>query len=334
MAQIAVIVTPPGYVASLGAMIDAHARLGEVFATNEALGDYAQMETALRIAPADGGQIALVGGRRFPADCQLDDLADLRLIYLPSFQLPDPDDLPEVLARFDGLHGWLRDRAAEGIAIGACGASAFHLAAAGLLDGAPCAVPPRLVGIARRLFPRVEGDDNASIRRAGNLWTCSRDADNPALVARLFAEGFSLTLGRSIAMREPPGEAAGPLSAPLDPLVARAQLWIRERFTRHFRIADLARDLGVSHQSLIRRFRDAGSASPREFVQRTRIDAAASMLAETSRSVTEIAQLVGYADVPSFRQVFVRLTGVTPGAWRKRHRIARRRLTSGGEIRL
>lgn len=324
MAQIAVIVTPPGYVASLGAMVDAHARLGEVFATNAALGDYARMQTALMIAPARSGGIELVGARRFPADCQLEQLGDPRIVYLPAFQLPDPDHLPQVLGHCAALHAWLRARAAEGIAIGACGASAFHLAAAGLLDGQPCAVPPRLVGAMRRLFPRVQADVDAAIRRTDNLWTCSRDADNAALVARLFAEGFSLTLGRSIAMREPPGDAAGPLSAPLDPLVARAQLWIRERFTRSFRIADLARDLGVSHQSLIRRFRDAGSASPRAFVQRTRIDAAASMLAETSRSVTEIAQLVGYADVPSFRQVFVRLTGATPGAWRKRHRAARR----------
>lgn len=324
MAEIGVIVTPPGYVASLGAMIDAHARLGEVFATNAALGDYARMETRLRIAPAREGAIELVGGRRFPADCQMEDLARARIVYLPSFQLPDPEELALRLAEFAPLHAWLKDVAARDIVIGACGAAVFHLCAAGLLDGQPCAVPPRLVGIMRRLFPRVEADVDGQVRRAGNLWTCSRDADNAGLVARLFAEGFSMTLGRSIAAREPPGEAAGPLAAPLDPLVARAQLWIRERFTRQFRIADLARDLGVSHQSLIRRFRDAGSASPREFVQRTRIDAAAAMLAETSRSVTEIAQLVGYADVPSFRQVFAGLTGMTPGAWRKHHRAARR----------
>src|SRR3546814_16373958 len=48
-----------------------------------------------------------------------------------------------------------------------------------------------------------------------------------------------------------------------------------------------------------------------------------SMLAETRRSVTEIAQLVGYADVPSFRRVFVATTGVSPNAWRSRHRANR-----------
>src|SRR3546814_2297896 len=88
---------------------------------------------------------------------------------------------------------------------------------------------------------------------------CSSDlAESAALIARMFAEAFSLTLGRSLAAREPPGPQAGPLAAATDPFVARAQLWIRDRFTQRFRIADLARDLGVSHPSLIRRFRAAG----------------------------------------------------------------------------
>ena len=320
MPFLAAVVTSPGYVASLGAMIDAHARLGEVFATNPALGDYARMQTGLRLLAAEGDRIELVGGRVFPADGRLADAAAPRLIFLPSFQLPDPDAFEARLPDFAPLHRWLRERSAEGIQIGACGASVLHLAAAGLLDGAGCAASPRLVGTLRRLFPRVQADTDNVIRRAGNLWTCSRDADSAALVARLFAESFSLTLGRSLAAREPPGPLAGPLTAATDPFVARAQLWIRDRFTRRFRIADLARDLGVSHQSLIRRFRAAGSASPREFVQRTRVDAAMSMLAETSRSVTEIAQLVGYADVPSFRRVFTAATGVSPSAWRRARR--------------
>lgn len=320
MTFLAAVVTAPGYVTSLGAMIDAHARLGEVFATNPALRDYARMQTGLRLLAAEGERIELVGGRGFPVDGKLEDPATPRLIFLPSFQLPDPDAFEARLGGFAVLHRWLRERSGEGIQIGACGASVLHLAAAGLLDGAGCAASPRLVGTLRRLFPRVQADTDNAIRRTGNLWTCSRDAESPALVVRLFAEAFSLTLGRSLAAREPPGVLAGPLAAATDPFVARAQLWIRDRFTQRFRISDLARELGVSHQSLIRRFRAAGSASPREFVQRTRVDAAMAMLAETSRSVIEIAQLVGYADVPSFRRVFTTVTGVSPSAWRRKGR--------------
>src|SRR3546814_80942 len=234
----------------------------------------------------------------------------------PPVQLTDPGAFGARVPAFAAFHAWLRARSGEGVEIVACGASVLHLAAAGLLDGRLCAAGPRLVGPLRRLFPRVQVDTDNVIRRAGHLWTCSRDAESAALIARMFAEAFSLTFGRSLAAREPPGPQAGPLAAATDPFVARAQLWIRDRFTQRFRIADLARDLGVSHQSLIRRFRAAGSSGPREFVQRTRVDAAMSMLAETRRSVTEIAQLVGYADVPSFRRVFVATTGVSPNAWR------------------
>src|SRR3546814_5947416 len=66
-----IFVTSPSYVAPLGAMIDAHARLDEVFATNPALGDYARMQTALRLFAAAGDRIELVGGRRIEPDAQL-----------------------------------------------------------------------------------------------------------------------------------------------------------------------------------------------------------------------------------------------------------------------
>src|SRR3546814_93655 len=281
------------------------------------------MQTARLLVAAAGDRIELVVGRRIEPVAQLADAESPRLVFLPSFQLTDPDAFGARVPAFAAFHAWLRARGGEGVEIGACGASVLHLAAAGLLDGRPCAAGPRLVGPLRRLFPQVQVDTDNVIRRAGHLWTCSRDAESAALIARMFAEAFSLTLGRSLAAREPPGPQAGPLAAATDPFVARAQLWIRDRFTQRFRIADLARDLGVSHQSLIRRFRAAGSSGPREFVQRTRVDAAMSMLAETRRSVTEIAQLVGYADVPSFRRVFVATTGVSPNAWRSRHRANR-----------
>src|SRR3546814_1895389 len=92
MTFLAAVVTSPSYVAPLGAMIDAHARLGEVFATNPALGDYARMQTALRLFAAAGDRIELVGGRRIEPDAQLADAESPRLVFLPSFQLTDPED--------------------------------------------------------------------------------------------------------------------------------------------------------------------------------------------------------------------------------------------------
>ena len=48
------------------------------------------------------------------------------------------------------------------------------------------------------------------------------------------------------------------------------------------------------------------------------------MFIETNRSVTEIAQLVGYTDVPSFRRIFQEAKGSAPSAYRAAVRAGKR----------
>ncbi|MBV1688955.1 helix-turn-helix domain-containing protein [Novosphingobium sp. G106] len=301
-------------------MLDAHARMGEAFVANPALGNYASMHTSLRLTCPLPGPLTLSGGRRMGPDCPLSQLDDVRLIYLPSFQIVDPDMIIDNLRGMEAFHAWLRARGEDGVLIGACGASVFHLAVAGLLADRHVTLHPRLVTTFRKLFPAVPVDHIDTMSVSGRIMTCGPDSDNPALVLRLLGEAFSIAVAQSLALREPSGRPGQQSEYALDPVVLRAQLWIRERFTRTFRIADLAMELGVSHQALIRRFRAAGADTPRAFAQQVRVDSAASMLLETNRSITEIAQLVGYADVASFRQVFMAKFGMNPSAYRASRR--------------
>lgn len=298
-------------------MSDAHARLGESFATNPALGDYATMQTRLVIASMDGRPVRLAGGRQLSADERIGAVREGRIVFLPSFQAPDPARALAEVRQATAFHGWLRERHADGAFVAACGAGVLHLAAAGLLDGLACSAPPRLHPAMAQAFPEVPLAENEPIAARGRLFTCARDADNPALVIRLMAEAFSPAVANSLVQRERPAGMTLPVA---DALVARAQLWIRDHFASDFRIADLADELGTSHQALIRRFRAAGEETPRAYAQRVRIEAAAISLRETDRSVAEIAQLVGYADIPSFRKVFAARMGMPPGAWRRAQR--------------
>jgi transcriptional regulator GlxA family with amidase domain len=301
-------------------MIDAHARMGETFETNPPLGAYAQLQTRLLLAGAVDGPLELAGGRRIACDMAYAAIGEMRMIYLPSFQFTHAQRMDALLQATGPLHSWLKQAAEAGIIIGASGASVLHLAAAGLLDNQICAVPVRYQSYLRQRFPKVRIAASGPLTVSGQFLTCSGDDLCPALVNRMIAEAFSPALGRALQHMAAPDGQTGADDGHTDPVVARAQQWIRDRFARDFRIADIARDLGISHQTLIRRFRAAHAPTPKHYAQRLRVEAAASMLTETTRSVAEIAQLVGYRDTPSFRQVFTAMQGISPGQHRKESR--------------
>src|SRR3546814_19297075 len=121
MTFLAAVVTSPSYVAPLGAMIDAHARLGEVFATNPALGDYARMQTALRLFAAAGDRIELVGGRRIEPDAQLADAESTRLVFLSSFHLTDHDAFGARVPAFPAFPARPLARSGQRVGAGVCG---------------------------------------------------------------------------------------------------------------------------------------------------------------------------------------------------------------------
>jgi len=70
---------------------------------------------------------------------------------------------------------------------------------------------------------------------------------------------------------------------------------------------------------LLRRFHRATGNSPREYIQRVRVEAAKRLLEGGNLAIGEIAGRVGYGDVVAFRKVFVRCAGITPGDYRVRY---------------
>lgn len=316
MPEFVVAALPNTCLASLGAILDAHALLGALYQSNHALSDYSRMATKVRIATLDGGPVALAGGRTLPSDGGLASAVEPRLVYLPAFEPPDPH-APGDGAEASGLLDWLRARHAGGAVIAAAGAGVWALARAGLLGGGPACVEPRIATAFRRSFPRIELELVRAHSPAGPVMTCGWLGFERGFVARVFDQAVSPGVGAWLRMNwGAASEGATAAPAPADPLVAQAQLWIRERFTDNFRIQDLAASLSVSHQTLIRRFRIVAGTTPRDYAQRLRIQAAQMMLRETTRTVGEIAALVGYSDIPTFRAVFRVQVGQTPAAFR------------------
>ena len=71
MTDIAVVAPFYTFLASLGAMLDGHSRLGEAYSANPAMGDHARPNTRLRLLSVAAGPIHLAGGRTLDADGDL-----------------------------------------------------------------------------------------------------------------------------------------------------------------------------------------------------------------------------------------------------------------------
>lgn len=117
-----------------------------------------------------------------------------------------------------------------------------------------------------------------------------------------------------------------------DAAVRAAQDWVAKHFAVATALDEMIRRSGLAERTFKRRFTHATGHSPIAYVQRLRIEEAKRRLERTTASVDEISWKVGYEEPAFFRRLFKRVTGLTPGAYRRRFEIpeyARPRTTPG-----
>jgi AraC-like DNA-binding protein len=101
--------------------------------------------------------------------------------------------------------------------------------------------------------------------------------------------------------------------------VARVVDRLQRDFAEPLRIADLARDAGLSMAQLERLTMQLYRLTPRQVLARARLDAALALLAGGD-SVADIAHACGYADHSAFARQFRRSTGLSPRDYRELER--------------
>lgn len=101
--------------------------------------------------------------------------------------------------------------------------------------------------------------------------------------------------------------------------VTEAVRMARENVHRVLGTAELARAVGLSERQLHRKIKAALGLSPYELLLRTRVQAAAEVLARTSTPISEVALDHGFCDQSAFTQQFRKRTGMTPKEFRRRH---------------
>ena len=103
-----------------------------------------------------------------------------------------------------------------------------------------------------------------------------------------------------------------------DKAVLKAQTWVHMRDGRGVSLVAMAAMAGLQRRTFLRRFADATGMTPLEYCRRVRTARARELLISGDTPQKMIAQSLGYKDVASFARVFRKVTGLAPGAYRKR----------------
>ena len=91
---------------------------------------------------------------------------------------------------------------------------------------------------------------------------------------------------------------------------------IEDHPERHYTIAELAERAGVSESNLMKRFRKLTGLPPHAFRVAQRIVKASEMLRQGDRSITSIADELGFASSQHFATSFKQATGIVPKRWK------------------
>jgi AraC-like DNA-binding protein len=94
--------------------------------------------------------------------------------------------------------------------------------------------------------------------------------------------------------------------------IGRAVQWIRENYTRPFRVEEVAQLSGMSVSAFHRNFQAVTTMSPIQFQKSIRLQAARLLLANRPNDVTGVGSRVGYDSPSQFSREYRRLFGAPP----------------------
>jgi transcriptional regulator GlxA family with amidase domain len=113
-----------------------------------------------------------------------------------------------------------------------------------------------------------------------------------------------------------------------DAAILKVQHWLQSHVSNTPSVKETAQLSGLEERTFLRRFRKATGLKPSEYCQRLRVGKAREMLEFTNKTIEQIAWAIGYEDPGSFRKVFQRVVGLSPGEYRRRFAVA---LHNGGQ---
>jgi transcriptional regulator GlxA family with amidase domain len=246
------------------------------------------------------------------------------LIIIPSLN----HDYRKTMMANKKIADWLTQQYKQGAEIASICTGAFLLASSGLLDGKNCSTHWSASDDFRAMFPKINlqtdkliTDENGIYTNGGaysflNLLIYLVEKYYDRQTAIFCSKVFQVEMDR-----QSQSEFIIFKGQKLhdDEMVQQAQEFIETNIDEKISVEQLSSRFAVGRRNFDRRFIKATGNTPVEYVQRVKIESAKKAFEASRKTINEVMYEVGYSDVKAFREVFRKVTGITPLEYRKKY---------------
>ena len=216
---------------------------------------------------------------------------------------------------------WIIDKYKAGSSIASICTGAFLLASTGLLDNKSCSTHWSAADEFRQMFPKVRLKADKLITDESGIYTNGGAYSFLNLIIYLVekfydrqtavycSKVFQIDIDRNL---QSEFSIFNGQKKHEDDVVLNAQSYIEENYKDKISIEYLTSKLNVGRRNFDRRFIKATGFTPLNYLQRVKIEMAKKNFENTRKTVSEVMYDVGYNDSKAFREMFSRITGMSP----------------------
>ncbi len=223
---------------------------------------------------------------------------------------------------------WAAGQYKEGTEIASLGSGVFLLAFSGVLKGKQCTTHWSYANELKYFYPGIDVVDERMITDQHGLYSSGGGNAYWNLLLHLVekyagreiaiyaAKYFVIDLDKNI---QSPFIVFHGLKDHPDEVIKEVQAYIEKHHRSKLTVDELAGRFNMSRRTFERRFKKATRHTVAEYIQRVKIEGAKKQLEIGRKSIQEVMEQVGYTDTQTFRDIFRRITGMTPVEYKNKY---------------
>ncbi|MBF0120494.1 MAG: helix-turn-helix domain-containing protein [Desulfobacterales bacterium] len=275
------------------------------------------------IVTIDGKPVVGNGCAQIHPDKSIFDVKTTDIIMIPAFLPP----FEFTNKRMEIIGKWLKEHYSNGITIATTCTGTFLIAEIGLLKGKSATTNWMFANIFKKKYPDVKLNISNMLTEDEKI-ICTGSATAFLnlciyLIEKFGSKTLAIKCSKALLI-DPSRQSQFPYMEfdfwknHNDIQILKAQKIMEEHFKDDISIDNIAENVGISSRHFKRRFKNATSETPINYLQKLRIEKAKQNLENSTISINEVIWQVGYEDVNSFRKLFRKHTGMSPKEYRKK----------------